>query len=81
MYVYVDDLTLALKLCTVWRNTAHIPHDSPLVYSIMLNYSNLFSNACPVFTQGEEGDKNAKMAIENPERFVVKPQREGGGRE
>ena len=26
--------------------------------------------------QGPEGDKNAKMAMENPERFVVKPQRE-----
>lgn len=26
-----------------------------------------------------EGDKNAKMAMANPERYVVKPQREGGG--
>ena len=34
---------------------------------------------CLIFTQGEEGDKNAKMAIANPDRFVVKPQREGGG--
>lgn len=29
--------------------------------------------------QGDEGDRNVKMAIENPDRFVVKPQREGGG--
>ncbi|CAG0912678.1 unnamed protein product [Notodromas monacha] len=27
----------------------------------------------------EEGDQSARMAIENPERFVLKPQREGGG--
>ncbi|XP_069100017.1 glutathione synthetase isoform X2 [Pleurodeles waltl] len=29
--------------------------------------------------QGEEGDQNAAMAIASPERFVLKPQREGGG--
>ncbi|KAJ1124786.1 hypothetical protein NDU88_003235, partial [Pleurodeles waltl] len=28
---------------------------------------------------GEEGDQNAAMAIASPERFVLKPQREGGG--
>lgn len=28
---------------------------------------------------GEEGDKAVKMALENPETFVMKPQREGGG--
>ncbi|XP_064108450.1 glutathione synthetase-like isoform X1 [Macrobrachium nipponense] len=27
----------------------------------------------------EEGDKAVKMALESPERFVLKPQREGGG--
>ncbi|XP_069507915.1 glutathione synthetase [Ambystoma mexicanum] len=29
--------------------------------------------------EGEEGDKTAAMALANPERFVLKPQREGGG--
>ena len=29
--------------------------------------------------QGPEGDKTVQMAIANPERFVLKPQLEGGG--
>lgn len=29
--------------------------------------------------EGEEGDKNVQMALADPERFVLKPQREGGG--
>ena len=29
--------------------------------------------------QGEMGDKAVKMAIENPQNYVLKPQREGGG--
>ncbi|XP_059085219.1 glutathione synthetase-like isoform X2 [Tigriopus californicus] len=29
--------------------------------------------------KGEEGDKSVAMAMKNPERFVLKPQREGGG--
>ena len=29
--------------------------------------------------QGDEGDKNAAQAIENPHQFVMKPQLEGGG--
>lgn len=29
--------------------------------------------------EGEEGDQTAAMAIASPERFVLKPQREGGG--
>lgn len=31
------------------------------------------------FFQGEEGDRIAATAIASPERFVLKPQREGGG--
>ena len=30
--------------------------------------------------QGTEGDETVKMALENPEKFVLKPQREGGGK-
>ena len=30
-------------------------------------------------SQTEEGDRNARMAIDDPRRFVLKPQREGGG--
>ena len=30
--------------------------------------------------QGMEGDKAAALAMENPSRFVMKPQREGGGK-
>lgn len=29
--------------------------------------------------QNEDGDKAVKMALDCPERFVLKPQREGGG--
>lgn len=29
--------------------------------------------------KSEEGDKAVEMALENPERYVMKPQREGGG--
>ena len=31
------------------------------------------------FAQGQEGDKTVAMAMANPEKFVLKPQREGGG--
>lgn len=30
--------------------------------------------------QGEEGDENIRKGMENPEKFVLKPQREGGGK-
>ena len=30
-------------------------------------------------SQDEEGDKSLNMAMENPHKFVLKPQREGGG--
>ncbi len=29
--------------------------------------------------QGDEGDITVDMAMKNPEKFVLKPQREGGG--
>jgi len=32
-----------------------------------------------ILLQTEEGDLAAAMAIKNPERYVLKPQREGGG--
>ncbi|CAB4025306.1 glutathione synthetase-like [Paramuricea clavata] len=48
--------------------------DPEMVARIRKTFAGLFS-----LDNGEEGDKNAKMAIENPDRFVVKPQREGGG--
>lgn len=33
---------------------------------------------CDLF-QDENGDKAVKMALDAPDRFVMKPQREGGG--
>ncbi|CAB3997751.1 glutathione synthetase-like isoform X1 [Paramuricea clavata] len=48
--------------------------DPEMVARIRKTFAGLFS-----LDNGEEGNKNAKMAIENPDRFVVKPQREGGG--
>jgi len=32
-----------------------------------------------VFSQDEDGSHAAEMAVMKPERFVLKPQREGGG--
>ena len=32
------------------------------------------------FVQGPDGDKVVKMAIASPEKYVLKPQREGGGK-
>ena len=34
---------------------------------------------CLCALQDAEGDKNAAMAMENPDNYVLKPQREGGG--
>lgn len=31
-------------------------------------------------TQGAEGDKTVQMALADPDRFVLKPQLEGGGK-
>ena len=33
-----------------------------------------------LFSQGPEGDEAVEMAIASPEKFVLKPQREGGGK-
>ena len=30
-------------------------------------------------SQGPEGDKMVEMALNNPQNYVLKPQREGGG--
>ena len=30
--------------------------------------------------QGPEGDRTVAMALANPDKFVLKPQREGGGK-
>ena len=32
-----------------------------------------------VYFQGPDGDKNLQMALNEPQMFVLKPQREGGG--
>lgn len=39
----------------------------------------LILNGRTVFPQGEEGDKTVAMALANPDQYVLKPQREGGG--
>ena len=44
-------------------------------YSVLLDTTE--DRAC--FVQGPEGDKVVKMAISAPEKYVLKPQREGGG--
>ena len=33
-----------------------------------------------MISQGPEGDKIIEMALKNPQNYVLKPQREGGGR-
>ena len=33
------------------------------------------------YFQGPEGDKAKEMALVNPSHYVLKPQREGGGRQ
>ena len=48
--------------------------DPGMIARIRKTFAGLFS-----LDNGEDGDKNAQMAIENLDRFVVKPQREGGG--
>lgn len=39
----------------------------------------LMSTCFILSCQGEEGDRIAATAIADPDRFVLKPQREGGG--
>ena len=36
-------------------------------------------SSCLCVCQGAEGDKTVEMALANPDQFVLKPQREGGG--
>lgn len=33
-----------------------------------------------VIIKGPEGEQTVKMALQDPEKFVLKPQREGGGK-
>ncbi|KAJ1195247.1 hypothetical protein NDU88_004528 [Pleurodeles waltl] len=51
-----------------------LPGDPEAVARIRATYAGLYS-----LDEGEEGDRNAAMAIRNPERFVLKTQRDGGG--
>ncbi|XP_030067274.1 glutathione synthetase [Microcaecilia unicolor] len=51
-----------------------LPTNPEAVARIRKTFAGLFS-----LDLGEEGDKTAAMAIATPEKFVLKPQREGGG--
>ncbi|XP_069077172.1 glutathione synthetase-like isoform X1 [Pleurodeles waltl] len=51
-----------------------LPSDLESVARIRATFAGLYS-----LDVSEEGDKNAAMAIKNPEQFVLKPQQEGGG--
>jgi len=48
--------------------------DSKEVAKICRTFAGLYS-----LDEGKEGDSAAKMALANPDRYVLKPQREGGG--
>ena len=64
-----------LKRC-FWSVTRHTPSSNASANT--LSYIYLITSS--FLSQSPEGDKNSKMAMANPERYVVKPQREGGGR-
>lgn len=51
-----------------------LPDNPEAVARIRATFAGLYS-----LGEGEEGDRNAAMAIMNPERFVLKVQRDGGG--
>ncbi|XP_015736853.1 glutathione synthetase isoform X1 [Coturnix japonica] len=51
-----------------------LPGNAEAVKRIRATFAGLYS-----LDVGEEGDQIAATAIANPERFVLKPQREGGG--
>ncbi|XP_069077170.1 glutathione synthetase-like [Pleurodeles waltl] len=51
-----------------------LPGKPEAVARIRATYAGLYS-----LDEGEEGDRNAAMAIKNPERFVLKTQQDGGG--
>lgn len=65
LYISVQKPLLLLKLCDI----------SPPEYFIYLFY--VFVVCCCL--QGSEGDETVAMAMAAPDRFVLKPQREGGG--
>ncbi|XP_076449520.1 glutathione synthetase-like [Babylonia areolata] len=48
--------------------------DPAAVHRIRQTFAGLYS-----LDKGCEGDEAVKMAIESPDKFVLKPQREGGG--
>jgi len=48
--------------------------DEEAVKRIRRTFAGLYS-----LDPGAEGDASAKLALDNPDRFVLKPQREGGG--
>ncbi|KAG5838383.1 glutathione synthetase isoform X1 [Anguilla anguilla] len=50
------------------------PDDPEAVAQIRATFAGLYS-----LDMGEEGDKTVAMALANPDRYVLKPQREGGG--
>ncbi|XP_066558539.1 glutathione synthetase isoform X1 [Amia ocellicauda] len=50
------------------------PDDPKAVAQIRATFAGLYS-----LDMGEEGDRTVAMAIANPDHFVLKPQREGGG--
>ncbi|XP_059914357.1 glutathione synthetase [Gadus macrocephalus] len=50
------------------------PEQPQVVQQIRATFAGLYT-----LDQGQEGDKTVAMAMANPEQFVLKPQREGGG--
>ncbi|MBN3274664.1 GSHB synthetase, partial [Polyodon spathula] len=50
------------------------PDDQEAVVRIRATFTGLYT-----LDMGEEGDQTVAMAIADPDRFVLKPQREGGG--
>ncbi|KAJ8257844.1 hypothetical protein GJAV_G00190340 [Gymnothorax javanicus] len=52
----------------------YFPEDPEAVALIRATFAGLYT-----LDPGEEGDKNVAMALANPDKYVLKPQREGGG--
>ncbi|XP_077458292.1 glutathione synthetase [Stigmatopora argus] len=50
------------------------PNEPQVVEQLRTTFVGLYT-----LDMGAEGDKNVTMALETPDRFVLKPQREGGG--
>ncbi|XP_051516451.1 glutathione synthetase-like isoform X1 [Myxocyprinus asiaticus] len=50
------------------------PDESETVAQIRATFAGLYT-----LDKGEEGDKTVAMALANPDQYVLKPQREGGG--